>query len=527
MIALNLFCKKGGNIFMKEQNLNMELIDSVGIEVEFSNFDRQCKRFNESKGQRLPGFKIVHDASCESPADLFADTSFTIKFDNEEDRDFFSNLLNRTIIGGEIISPIAHSKAPEWVQSIYELCNLLYEFGEDEESVRDSFHVHVNVSRSIPLRALKNLLRLTATFEAILFRLGGMGRMNRGVENHYCFCRPFLGNGPAIVEYRNPNDEYPKNYPIMVYEDLMSAETKQDFFDRFGNSHHHAQRKKRYITPRYMCVNFYPVLTQGSFEFRTANKTLNPEYIIAWTNFCKAFVEKAFWSKEELDYEDKVRPLHENREISDDEFLLALSYLDSLDEDTNSVLLEIWQKSPTPLFDNLLRFTHLREPTRWGCDYLPKPLPRKTEIMQAEFLDIHHFENVPQQREGRRNQGFDANIPPDVLNDLIRRVGADNVPQRFAVGNARQVKVGRHDFANQNTDQINVHEMQDGWICTYGYEGVDFTFSKDGLDITMQVIDHDDEVNHNIRFRDPQVINLDYLAEQFYEGIHPNDWNPN
>ena len=212
-----------------------------------------------------------------------------------------------------------HSGDKEWIKEIYNVVDVLEQYGEDESSERDAFHVHVNVSQSIPLFAVQNLLKSTLILEAILFRLGGMGRGNRGEINNYCFSRPFLGNGPPVIQQKWKNGVI-SNIPICDTMKMLNAETKEDFFNYFGDSLNWARNHTRYVTQRYMCVNFYPILLQGSFEFRTANKTLNPEYIIAWTNFCKAIVDKSFTSRDEESYEKIYRPLYENREIPIDEF---------------------------------------------------------------------------------------------------------------------------------------------------------------------------------------------------------------
>lgn len=367
-------------------NRDIQIIESVGIEMEISDIDRNNRALVRDFNSTLPQYKRAHDASCETPAYFIDGLPMPINFGDKDDKILLKDILYRTILGGEIISPICDTSAPDWVTDVRNLCEILVRHGETENSVRDSFHVHVNLTRQVPLFVLKNLLKLEASFEAIIFRLSGMGRENRGQENHYCFCRPFLGNGPPVIQMKGL-------YPITSYEELMNTDTVTEFFDKFGSSNYHAARNNRYVTQRYMCVNFYPILTQGSFEFRTANKTLVPEYIIAWTNFCKAFVEKAFSPRGSESFEKIHRPLYENREISSEEFIDAISTLSSLDEDSISILLEIWEKSPTPYFDNVWRFSHLRNPTKFAIvDHATNPLPKNTLVEDAVFLDIHHFE---------------------------------------------------------------------------------------------------------------------------------------
>lgn len=504
--------------------MDAEIIDSVGIEIEFSCFDRQNHAILKTTQKQLPQYKLVHDASCETPATYLHGTSLPIELQGENDEKLLSPLLRHTIIGGEIISPIRHSNSPEWVKEVYKLCDLLWEFGETEESKRDSLHIHVNVSQSIPLYALKNLLKLTASLEAIMFRLAGMGRENRGEENNYCFCRPYLGNGPPVLRMKIANkagDGYEMiNVPIVNFDDLMNSETKRDFFDRFGDSINHAEHRRRYVTQRYMVVNFYPVLTQGSFEFRPANKTLNPEYIIAWTNFCKAFVEKAFTTKDTESLENIQRPLYENRDISYEEFLHALSYLPINDEDTMYVLSEIWTKSPTPKFDNVWRFTHLRDPTyyRRGARYIPEPLRKNIKIEDAVFLDIHHFEHVPRrEREGRGIR---------LERNAIRNVGINNEPP---MPDVNVVRVNQNDY-RALAFEVPMDQISPDFEGIYGEDGIDITFIRIAADrVRLIIFDNDNEAQQEYLVSDnyANFLDLPWIIRQYLNGIALERITPN
>lgn len=363
-----------------------EIINSVGIEMEFMNVNRNDKGFLRDLNKELHGYRADHDASCESPIETFL--NYPIVFESNDNRKKLAPFLGSLIVGGEIISPIRNSLSPNWVLEIEHLCKVLYEHGEREDTIRDSFHVHVNISRDVPLSVLKNLLLFCGMYEAFLYRLGGMGRINRGVENDFIYERPYLGNGPPVITLEN-------NYPILDYDDLLASETKQEFFERYGNADYWAQRTTRYVTCRYMSVNFYPILTQGSIEFRTANKTLNPSYIIAWTNFCKAIVSTAFHTKKLA--VSRFRPLYENRDIDIREFLEAIRILE-LDDDTLDVLTEIWELSPTPDFDNVWTKTHLRDAPNFAqTNYRPKPI--EEDIKEANHVDVHML-----QREQARNE---------------------------------------------------------------------------------------------------------------------------
>jgi len=495
------------------KTMRPEIIDSVGIEVEFSSFSREDRRIQKLLGRNLPGYKQVHDASCETPVTMFANTGLIIDFENDEDFKALQPVCRPAIIGGEIVSPIRNSCGPEWVKEIHKLCQTLWDLGETEDSTRDSLHIHVNVSQEVPFFVLQNLLRLTATFEAILYRLGGMGRINRGVENSYCYMRPFLGNGPPIIQQIWNNKAI--SIPILSFEDLMAAKTREEFFDRYGDARYHASNKNRYVVERYMCVNFYPILTQGSFEFRTANKTLRPEYILAWTNFCKALIEKAYSTRDAASFEDCQRPLYENREIPTEEFLHALSYLPILDVDTIEILSEIWEKSPTPEFDNIPRLTHLENyPTYSGryTSYCPKRVPDNVEIEPAQFIDVHRL---------NRQQRREWDMPPIIPEP-------ENEPLLVTI-NARGARF--------RADNIPVEDITEDWWIEYnGHENVLLAVKRDNqqhdlLQITAVIFDemgNDEELKGTMNLQGIYYIDMVYMVEQIIvHGIHPRALAPN
>ena len=506
------------------KNEYTEIIDSVGIEVEFSNFNRNDKNIQSIISKNLPGYKHVHDASCETPIATFANTGLRIDFEDDNDFDKLEQVCAPATIGGEIVSPIRNSCGPDWIKEIFKLCELLWDLGEDENSSRDSLHIHVNVSHDAPFFVIRNLLKLTATFEAILFRLGGMGRINRGIENNYCYMRPFLGNGIPIIQQNWKNKR--RRLPIMIFDDLMNAKDKNEFFDRYGDSRIQAGGRTRYVVQRYMCVNFYPILTQGSFEFRTANKTLKPEYIIAWTNFCKALVEKAYSTRDEKSFEDAVRPLAENREISEEEFLSSLSYLSALDMDTTEVLTQIWNLSPTPEFDNILRYTHLENyPTYSGQygDYLPAELPTETEVNKAEFTDVHAL--------NREQRHWDN--PPRIEPPRIARWGGVNIEN--AIRDMPQVLVNEQHF-QAPVNNVPMHQITVNWWAEFDEGGEVFIAIRRSreddnfFDISLNTYDEEgDEVNLVGVIRDNHTyFDFPFMAEQWYENHeHPENLVPN
>lgn len=494
---------------MPERMMNHEIIESVGIEMEFSNLDRKSNKLQQSlTDKNLINYRLVHDASCESMREFFADTDLPIEFAEEDSLKSLAPIVRRVIIGGEVVSPIRHSGRKEWIKEIYNLVEILQQFGEDESSERDSFHVHVNVSQSIPLFAVQNLLKITFILEAILFRLGGMGRINRGITNNYCFCRPFLGKGPPVIQQKWNNGKI-SNIPICDPIKMLNAETKEEFFNYFGDSIYHAHNGVRYVTQRYMCVNFYPILTQGSFEFRTANKTLNPEYIIAWTNLCKAIVDKSFTCRDEESYEKIYRPLHENKEISIDELVDALSYYPKLDEDTVDVLADIWEKSPTPMFDNAWRYSHLKDPTRYrNTKNAPKSLGDQV-VEQATFVDIHQIqENEENNRELHLGAGLGF-----VPGQMPRFEG-----ERPQVRAAPQVRIGRE--SRSGIHEIAIHRMEVEYHAQWDADLFNISFFRDRNDlVNMTTYNRDTEEEERRIFPLINWFNLQRIIDQLYDGV--------
>ncbi len=492
------------------RNEMRELINSVGIEMEFMSVNRSSLNFRDDLQKELANYRIDHDASCESPIETFL--NYPIVFKDEVSKKELSPYLGSIVVGGEIISPVSNSLSPQWVHEIEHLCKVLYEHGEREDTVRDAFHVHVNITRDVPLHTIKNLLQFTGAYEAILYRLGGMGRINRGVENDYIYERPFLGNGPPVV-----NDGKIK-FPIVDYNDLMGATTKQEFFERYGDAGHYSNRGVRYVTCRYMSVNFYPILTQGSIEFRTANKTLNPRYIIAWTNFCKAIVGTSFYNRDlQL---NTLRPLAENREIGVNEFVDSLRPLD-LDNSTIDVLVEIWEESPTPEFDNVWRYSHLPDQTRFVGNYRPKAITEM--VKKSRHVDLHVLNAAPAEIGNNNSIPF---VQADRPVTRIRRNGLlnnnqSNLFRQNQTDVANRIGPALADRINNHPQMLFVEIPNEFSVMNASYPGFFFSFTKyqnDGfIDVFVTHLESDVSDEIEVMYGDEQdIFSLESVANTYY-----------
>lgn len=488
---------------MANQDYLSELYD-FGIELEFSNVNRGGQNFSREFAKLFPNYRKDHDASCETPS-RYNINNIPVIPSNNEDANVLRKLCRKEImIGGEIISPILGSKKP-WIEDVYKLCDLLWRYGENSaESLRDSLHVHVNVGKTVTLDKILRLLTLHNQLEAIMYRLGGMGSINRGIENSFLYQRPYLGNSPPVVK----NNRY--YYPIFDLNDLMNAESKTDFFDKLGDSNYWYARNRKYVTQRYMGLNFYSIPFFGTVEFRHSNKTLIPEYIIAWVNFCIAFTRLC---DEILPFDDSFRPLYENRDISDGEFIDILHRFD-LDNDYKMILLEIWQKSPTPVYDNLWRLSHLtsrsQETFYEGIEYHPKNLSTKTKVELPNHVDSHVLRDrfvrqrdanpVPELNIQELDQVFDGNAIIQDFEQNIREQQHEN-----AISNLwTNILENEYGFTPQPYAIISAHihdDLYDTIQRAINRRGtIDITgFGRDGLNI--EGIDYNNEFYVNIYIR--------------------------
>lgn len=480
-------------------------IGDLGVELEFSNINREGYKFREAVAHRLMGYKIVHDASPENYAYKLG--GLKIEGKCEKDKKIITSLAgNYQTLGGEITSPII--KGTDWEDDIYKLIDILVSFGESNDTLKDSLHVHVNLGNSVPLSILTRLLKIVSSYEAILYRLGGLGRVNRGEHNQYTYQRPYLGNGFPVYAM---GASY---YPICNYNDLLNANNKQDFFLKLGDTIYQIQGEKRYVTQRYMGVNFYTVPCYGSIEFRHANKSLIPEYNIAWIKLCKAVVRKAFYLPEDKT-EEKLRPLYENKEIDNKDFMEVLESLE-LDAQTKLVLLQIWKETPTPKFDNIHRLSHLKTPTFYsrGSNYIPDALDDNVDVKPAIYEDIHNIKapNYPKTRSLIQLLFPNRKIMEEI--EIPRRIPDNkfNFVADFPEENndLEEALVGRNIYFRANTFQ-NRYTLQGNSLNLGRLEpGTDYEIKYSDILFASLYAYHDESVSVTVTFIDEDGVDWEY-----------------
>jgi len=371
-----------------------EILD-IGLEIEFSNIKRETPNFINNLHKELSTFKHVHDASTETPEITLG--NIPVQFDVQGKTNKILSIMrtrNFEIFGGEINSPVLAGN--EFREHIYKLMNFLIDMGESfsttEQDNRGSIHIHVNVSKDIKHKHLIRLLELGLATEAIFYRLGGMGRVNRGVKNDFIYQRP-ITMPPCI----SCNGTF---YPIFDYKDLLVSKSKTDFYNKYGDSVNQIQHGNHYVTQRYVGLNFYSIPYRGSIEFRYANKVLIPEWIIAWTILCQSFVNFALTEDKDNEFENVYRKLEDNKDISENEVLFILDRI-GVPDDTQITLLDVWHNSSIPEFDGKHIITHLPNPTFFNRDnYLPNPVEYAKRILVEDVRTVNQVKNIKLQSQG-------------------------------------------------------------------------------------------------------------------------------
>lgn len=369
--------------------------DEVGIEIEYVDVDPKQDFVLRSFLENC-GYRITHDASVESPTVTLGGRPVKgATFDKEINDAIF----RKSVIGGEIVSPILNTESKDWIDTISEIFKMLKNLGERKDTTRGSIHVHVNFPADHPsghkhtIGLLRRAWILAGFTEAFFYRIGGMGKEQRGKFMDYIYYRPILGNGPAIVisgqdlEYR----------PVLRYEDVLNSRDNVDFFCKCGDIWN---AESRYHPSRYSWINFYNLkLERPHIEFRVFNKTLRWDYVYAIVELCKAFVRVCYTIDTQTilkETNNKLFGLNSCYEIDWESYYHSvIKILRITDETTLAILRSIWDKTPIPYYDDTPVYSHITRTSIFTHrDYLalyPKPITNqeKKKVRHANYIDIH------------------------------------------------------------------------------------------------------------------------------------------
>jgi hypothetical protein len=327
------------------------------------------------------GLMTKHDASCETPHKLIGGFIFDNVGLNIKAKDI--------ILGAELVTKgVVNTQGDFYLDSfIKPLCKFLFESGEPAKSKRAGIHVHVSFAYNT--RILKNVLRLVAFAEDILFHLGGMGYEFRGIFNDSVYCRPITKWGPPVIE---ATKGYAQCYTIDDLLDYSQVKKTSDFWIRYGNLD--VFGGQTYTPVRYSIINLKSLYNQSSLEFRGFNTSLNPLYIWAVIEFCIAFSKFCIsTNKKEMenlgltemnsiyDFKRKGELYERYRYLAK---ILKIPY--RVDE----ILLEILQRTPPISLEKKYVYSHVmnRAGRYWG-GYTYQPSIITSNIHQPTYVDIH------------------------------------------------------------------------------------------------------------------------------------------
>lgn len=331
----------------------MSVIDHLGIEIEFYNVSQSdMYEFINRKGINA---RVTNDASCTHRIRRYGNINITADEFNVLNDTNYANWGNTIHVGGEVVSGILHSEEAKWFNPINDILKFLEDNGE-KPSLTTALHVHLNFGTfgTVPIFALHAMLDIWSRLEATMFRItqGEMG-FSRGTENlDHCYCRPIVPfNGPHIIRdsdgYYRPNQELEK---------LHNAKTTKEFFQSLArsdrNTHH-------YYVSKYHAINFLPILRQGTVELRTANLTLNPDYVYTWVKIFQKMVALSYGAKVKnpIDYDRPLQPLGYNDNSFTYEDLIET--LDLRESRVQKTLQKLWSISSwTPAVNGFMR-SHL------------------------------------------------------------------------------------------------------------------------------------------------------------------------
>ncbi len=377
--------------------------EQVGIEIEYTDvISKKIPELYEIIKNRE--ITITHDASVESPSELFAldDKPISGRTINSV---LNRSLITKATIGGELVTPIINTSIKNWILPFDDIFGILKQFGERENSKRGSIHIHINMDRDssqgnrFTLNILKRLWVLAGFFEAAFFKLGAVGKPHRGENMDFIYYRPITALGPPAV--KDGNGQY---RPLLDFADVLTSTSTLEFFIKCGDIYN---AEGRYHPSRYMWINFYNMRAPNAhLEFRVFNKTLRWDYLYSLVELCKAFVSTAYrLSNAEVKKLTGGRIVGisnpPNKENDRDYFNDVIEFLEIKDKYVADTLSRIWDSSKYPNYVNDRVFSHLTGraltfSNNETMEIAPKVLRDENlkYIRKAKFFDVHTFENT-------------------------------------------------------------------------------------------------------------------------------------
>jgi hypothetical protein len=326
------------------------------------------------------------------------------------------------IAGYEIITtPVSVS---ELEPLMFHTTRLLKEAG-DWLSDRTAVHFHVGFVNN--LRLLKNLMKISLMVDPLLFRIGGMGRRNRGYINHFAYCRPLLHSTAVNVVTKDvfKKSQYAK---IVNPKAALDAESIAGFWAALGVRYGMGGGSTKYWPTRYSGINFYAIPQHGTIEYRHFNKTLDTLSIMSIAKFVRGITELAtlLSKKDEIAFD--IVPSDVEISESDGSDILYRLYamcqnadVEDLPTDVEmSCLLDLLRTSHMDAIPPIPVLTHLKENNTITMEQVVDgKLELVPQIIPAQFIDIHNIGLVSLfNSENCSVTQYDENIPQEPSHDF-------------------------------------------------------------------------------------------------------------
>ncbi len=366
-------------------------IGCLGIEFEFQGLTQREMATLLSKTGLDGIFNIHHDASIDQSRHVLSSLPY-LSFGNIDPNS--SQYFNSATCGAEVVSQVIDtSDNTRWKKDVALLLNILRGLGESPSPLT-SIHFHVN-GKGLPIHAVQNILRLWMQTEAPFFRLGiGESDIHRGeIRRDQQFCRPY--RHPHVVKSGDTN-----RFSYSV-DKMLQASNLREFFIAYGNVNIDRDSHK-YHPARYSAVNFFPLNSIGSVEFRVCNMTTNPNYIFAWAEAFQQLVILSLGKPFEIGPE---LPLGYNGNFDFGNFVVKLE----LSDRTALDLENIWNQTTwvKPVQGEM--FTHS------GMNQIDWPSPdfQPDEVLEFCMWDSdEHYTVIPSRRG--RNSSRTSEIHGDI-----------------------------------------------------------------------------------------------------------------
>jgi hypothetical protein len=327
--------------------------------------------------------QITRDASVESTFMSIKNSSCKLFIGDKWIRNHITN-SGVTIGGYETITvPLELNLMRDVIKRI----TAIEELRGEIFSNRSSIHVHTGYPSGFIF--LKTAVALGLAVEPLLFKIAGMTRPYRGMENDSAYCRP-LSIPPAVKLTDS------KQYAVLDPVGSLDSTSPSDFWGKYGIS---ADNRERYNPLRYFCINAFSILLRGTLEYRFFNFSTSASHIEAVASLCRFISDLML--RVPLSVIKDINVLDICEAHSDSEYIFILNRLVKLGGHYNSELriekrdylkiLELIEKTPQPVFKNEFILSHIRDPILSRGQAIENGLKLIDSARFPNIVDIHNF----------------------------------------------------------------------------------------------------------------------------------------